>query len=258
LISTSIPLLITSCINPSDSTVQLKDPQARLAHTLEALEQWFAIDPDMSIILCDGSNFDFGPAITKSFPSKKIEFLRFQNSSSSVQRLGKGFGEGEIVKHALTHSQILRKSTAFAKCTGKLWVGNFRECLDQWNGIFIGDAFFSNIFNTLNTKIQYIDTRFYIVDKNFYLLYLVDAYIFTSFEENNSLENIFLKKLMSLNMKSFIFSINPIIQGMGGGSGTYYKNNLKRKIKNNLKRFILKKYSQYRPLFHVIGAEKLE
>jgi hypothetical protein len=51
---------------------------------------------------------------------KEIEFLDCPASEMTAQR-GKGYGEGEIVRHALGHSRFLRGSDSFYKITGKLY-----------------------------------------------------------------------------------------------------------------------------------------
>jgi len=167
-----------------------------------------------------------------------------------VNRHGKGYGEGEIIKYALSHSRYLADSNAFIKCTGKLWVTNYEKCLSEWNGIFTANAHFSNVFNLRSTKIEYIDTRFYLVDKKFFLDNLLDAHFDYGFEKKISIETNFLTKVTSLNLKKYIFSIQPVIEGVGGGSGTYYKNNLKRRLKYKLKKFILKNSKRFQDLIY--------
>jgi len=239
------PILITTCISSSDPFTNLNDPKKRLFHVLEGIEKWLEINPDLRLVLCDGSNFDFSPIIKIKFPNANIECLYHQNSIKEIIKQGKGYGEGEIVKFALSNSKFLAASDVFIKCTGKLWVTNFCNCLNEWNGKFMADAHFSNIFNFRSTKIEYVDTRFYIVEKQFYIENFLNEYLITGFQKNRSLENIFLNAVESLNLKNFIFSINPIICGVGGGSGEYYKNNLKRNIKKKFKKIFLKKHTLY-------------
>ena len=246
--NSSLPLLITSCIHPVKQLVKLTDPDLRLRYTIEGLEHWLAIDPKLKIVLCDGSNYDFKPILREKFPGKKIEFLRFQNSISHVNEQGKGYGEGEIIKYALSHSHYLANSAAFVKCTGKLWVLNYKNCLHQWNGIFAANAEFSNVLNLRPTNIKYIDTRFYLVNKEFFIANLLDEHFVSSFEKDSSIENLFLRKINSLNLKKYIFSTAPVIEGVGGGSGTYYKNNFRRRLKSILKRFLLKKTNRFQDL----------
>ncbi|HCI53957.1 MAG TPA: hypothetical protein DE312_11705 [Gallionella sp.] len=81
------------------------------------------------------------------------------------------------------------------------------------------------------TRFSYVDTRFYLVNKSFYLKNLATAYLNVGGEQGLSLENCFKDVILKQNLSRVLFSIPPVICGVGGGSGKYYKNNLKRRIK---------------------------
>ena len=163
------PILLTSCVIVSDHSVSLKDENSRIRLTIESIEKWLAISSDLRLVICDGSNFDFSKIATEKFPQANIECLFFENDRKSVGLYGKGYGEGEIVKYALQNSVYLKESDFFAKCTAKLWVENFFECLKCWNGTFLCKGYFSNVFLLKKTQFSYVDTRFYLVNKSFYL-----------------------------------------------------------------------------------------
>lgn len=234
------PVLITCCISSSDPLTKLEDPKERLFHVLEGIGKWLQIKPDMRLVLCDGSNFDLEPIVKVKFPNANIECLHHQNSSYEIAKKGKGYGEGEIIKYALQNSKFIAESNVFIKCTGKLWVENFIECISQWNGKFMANVHFANIFNILPTEMEYIDTRFYVTEKQFYIDNLIDLYLETNFGKNGSIENFFLKKIQSLALNNYIYSIDPIICGVGGGSGQYYKHSLRKKIKGKLRKAYLR------------------
>ena len=244
------PLLITSCVTPSDHTVGLANPGLRLFHTLEALEHWGNINPFIKIVLCDGSNYNFEPIIKERFPNLDVECLRFQNSKLKVAFQGKGYGEGEIIEYALKNSSTLDKCDTFIKCTGKLWVSNYDCFLKSWNGIFSANVHFKNIFNFKRTKIEYVDTRFYIVNKKFFIENFLDLHFRTSFEKHGSIESLLYEKVTSLHLNRFIPISNPIINGVSGGCGAYYKNNFKRQLKNYLKKMIASKINRFKDLFY--------
>lgn len=94
----SIPLLLTSSIIAHDQGVKLKDTNARLRHAIESVEQWLRVDPQLPIVLCDGSNFDLRLALSDRFAGATIEYLRFENDQEMVRKFGRGYGEGEIVR----------------------------------------------------------------------------------------------------------------------------------------------------------------
>ena len=43
---------------------------------------------------------------------------------------GKAFAEGQLIKFALDHSELLTKSGHFFKCTGKMFCRNFASICD--------------------------------------------------------------------------------------------------------------------------------
>lgn len=91
------PILLTSCVIVSDLTVALKDQDTRVRLTLESMEKWLSIAPDLRFVICDGSGFDFSAVVHEKFPTTPIECLFFENNKALVAVHGKGFGEGEIV-----------------------------------------------------------------------------------------------------------------------------------------------------------------
>ena len=170
------PVLITTAIKPSDTSARLSNVDERLELTLAGLEQLIKFNPGVIFVVCDGSNFDFSneiQAIAAKYNCRKWEFLRFQNDSRGVVRLGKGYGEGEIIKYALHNSRILAESEYFFKCTGKLWVENISEKLSGFNR----KAAFC-FYGAIRPKM--IDTRFYLVEKKFYIEKLIDAHLSVS------------------------------------------------------------------------------
>lgn len=249
------PLLLTSCVNVADHTVSLKDENSRIQFTLESIEKWLSISPNTQIVICDGSNFDFSKIVHDRFPSATIECLFFENDSAMVVLYGKGYGEGQIIEYALLNSKILGECEFFAKCTSKLWVENYFECLRCWNGIFLCKGYFSNVFSAKKTELSYIDTRFFLVNKSFYLKYLVSAYLNVRGEQGVSIEHCFLDIVLKKQFRNVLFNVSPVICGVGGGSGSYYKNNLKRRIKEVIRLWIVRQNKSFSSLFnHTIGS----
>ena len=127
----SLPLLLTSSVVAHDPSVALSDTQTRKLLTIRSINEWLRVDPSIAIVICDGSNYDFAPEITLLFPQAKIECLHFENTQVEVEKYGRGFGEGEIIRFALAHSKFIQEAQCFAKCTAKLWVENFEDCKKQ-------------------------------------------------------------------------------------------------------------------------------
>ncbi len=243
------PVLLTSCVYITDPYTVLSDAEARVGFTLESIEKWLAQSPDLRLVICDGSNFDFSKIVLEKFPSANIECLFFENSKELVRLHGKGYGEGEIVRYALMNSIYLKESDYFAKCTAKLWVENFFECIECWNGKFLCKGYFADVFSFKKTWFSYVDTRFYLAHKSFYLQHFDSAHLAVGGERWLSLEDCFRDVILKGELGQIMFTVPPVICGVGGGNGTYYKNNLKRKIKERLRLQIVRRNKSFRYLF---------
>ena len=243
------PLLLTSSAVAMDPTVALKDQESRIFHTLESIGKWAQISPTNKFVICDGSGFDFAPLIRRHYPDLNIECIFFMNDAALIAKHGKGYGEGEIIRYALLNSQYLQESDWFAKCTAKLWVTNFMACTKEWNSQFLCKAFFANVFSQKQTALEYIDTRFYLVTKDFYLKNFSNIYVNLGLDDGSSIEGEFLKQIYRLNLKKFLFRTDPIISGVGGGSGKYYNTSYFRRLKDELRLKLASINSQFRDFF---------
>jgi hypothetical protein len=242
------PLLLTSSLIPTDLSGNLNDPSMRMMHTIESISEWLRIDPHIQIVICDGSGFDFSETVKVNFPAANIECIFFNNDVEQIKRHGKGYGEGEIIRYAIEHSRLMNESEVFIKCTAKLWVANFNQCLLQWNQQFICGAYFANAFSYKKTVLQFIDTRFYITRKDFYLKHFSVAHVQLGNTEQ-SIEDAFLDVIQNKKIKHILFRTPPVICGVGGGSGKYYKSGVIRVLKDRIRNWIARSASQYSDLF---------
>jgi hypothetical protein len=244
------PILVTSAVIVADTSGNLNDPDSRISFTLEAIEKWLEISPDLQLVICDGSGFDFSPIVRSKFPRSNIECLYFENNKEMVRKLGKGYGEGEIVQYAILHSTYIEGADYFAKCTSKLWVNNFFECFKEWNGKLLCKGYFDNVFSPKATEFSYIDTRFYFVSKSVYMKDFATAHFNVGGEKGLSLEHCFRDVIINKKYSNVLFKVHPDISGVGGGSGTYYKkNNLKRSMKEALRLWLIQKNKSFKYLF---------
>jgi hypothetical protein len=222
----------------------------RMMHTIESISEWLKIDPHIQIVICDGSGFDFSETVKVNFPSANIECIFFNNDAEQIKRHGKGYGEGEIIRYAIEHSRLMNESEVFIKCTAKLWVANFNQCLLQWNQQFICGAYFANVFSYKKTALQFIDTRFYITRKDVYLQHFSAVHVQLG-NAGQSIEDAFLDVIQNKKIKHILFRTPPVICGVGGGSGKYYKSGVIRVLKDRMRNWIARSTSQYKDLFSV-------
>lgn len=248
----TIPLLLTSSIVAHDVAVRLQDTEARLHHALESVEQWLRIDPQLPLVLCDGSSYDLTDKVRQRFPKATIECLAFENNQAMVRELGRGYGEGEIVRYAIKHSKLIQAAGCFAKCTSKLWVENFKQCMHHWNGRLLIPGIFLHVFSPLRaTVLRQLDTRFYVVSVPVYETYFLNAHLTMDSRAGHGLEDSFHDIFVREHLEQSLLPTPPIICGVGGGTGVYYKNQGKRVWKEKLRLFMVKHQSRFRNLFSV-------
>jgi len=128
--SNAATLVVTSAIRPPADMpfLRLTDPQQRLFQTYCSLICWIRETQITTIILCDNTvpHHAFpGIAELADQYHKRLEVLTFVGHHDRTRSQGKGYGEGEIMKHVLEHSRFLPESTAFYKVTGRIFIENF-------------------------------------------------------------------------------------------------------------------------------------
>ncbi len=248
------PIILSSSVNIMDQSVVLKNPSERLLFTLESIDHWLNISPNIRLVICDGSAYDFSPILLEKYPQamaeNRIECLSFMNDAERVSIFGKGYGEGEIIQHALHHSEMLKKETEFCKCTGKLWVDNFLECLAEFNGQFLCQAYFSNVFSFKKTRLEYVDTRFYIANIEFYRQHFSELHHQVGGHFQSSIEDVFKEKIIQENLLGCLFKKFPLVRGVGGGSGKYYKSSFIRRNKDRLRLKLVQLHPQFKHWFN--------
>jgi len=246
----TIPILLTSSVVAHDKAVALKDTEERIRLAVQSVEEWLKIDPQLPLVLCDGSSFDFSELVSRRFPQARIECLPFENKQELVRQYGRGYGEGEIVRYAARHSKLIAQAGCFAKCSSKLWVENFRECAQQWNGRLLLKGVFLNVFTPFRkTVFSYVDTRFYIASIDSYQRYFENAHLQIGKKKGYGLENCFHDILLEQGIKQALFPVAPVIAGVGGGIGTYYRNPLMRRLKEVLRLKLVRLHPAFRDLF---------
>lgn len=216
----TIPILITSAVDVTAERTRLGDPAQRLQKTLEGIARWRRSGAVGRVVVCDGSGFDLSPHVPDADDPRAgvpCEFLHFTNSQDRVRALGKGYGEGEIVRHALTHSPSLANSARFAKCTGKLWVSNAARCISlagrrplafDHGGVF---------------RPVHLDTRFYVADTAVFRRQLLDAFLKVDEDRGHYLEHAYRDALQEFKLSEIVMFPTPRIEGTSGSMNLDYR-----------------------------------
>lgn len=249
-VSRNIPVLLTSSVIALDPGVALKDTESRVRYALESVQEWLRISPELPLVLCDGSGFDFTELITQHFPGAKVECLNFMNDQAKVLEKGRGYGEGEIVRYALANSSTIQRAGAFAKCTSKLWVSNYGELMEIWNGSLLLKGVFLHVFSAFKkTAFNYIDTRFYVASVEVYTRLFVNAHLSIDQHQGHGLEQCFFDVVVQQQQQGVLTTRAPVIEGVGGGIGRAYQNPLKRRLKERLRLWLVRRNPAFQSLF---------
>lgn len=215
-------LLITSCIAPSPQPfLKVLDNQVRLNQTIGSLRFFVQSGCFDKIVICDSSSYQMNiDDVVDQSTSRQVcvEVLAFQGNTEMVRKLGKGYGEGEIMEYVLKNSRLMAGETYFFKVTGRLTVTNLRDIMPHLRPE-------TNYFNITVLKwLGAIDTRFYGVCVSTYRDDLLHAYRNVNDSEAKYYEICFRDMLLSKAVHFRCFPRFPIICGTSGTQGLDYSN----------------------------------
>lgn len=122
-------LLFTSCVTPGNmSFTVISDPGQRRAEYIDSL-QYYLDNTNYRIVVVDNSGYTYDE-FSDVDPSR-LEILSFYGNDYP-KGLGKGYGEGMIIRHAIENSVILKGYDGpVAKVSGRHMVQNIR-LLTSW------------------------------------------------------------------------------------------------------------------------------
>lgn len=170
---TNKPLLfLTACVNPKGMTfTAIQSPQIRLEQYLQAVRFYLKETP-YEILLIDNSNYDFTPNFEKEVIDGRMEILSFDGNNYD-KSLGKGYGEGLIIKYGFEHSQMIQRHETIIKVTGRHIVKNtvpLMRVSKHFN-------FHSKPFVAANVGLSggYACSDIFIASKSFYQDFFIDS-----------------------------------------------------------------------------------
>ena len=218
-------LLITTAVSPPAGVHLLKMNAHldRLLATKAAIYFWM-LSGVKKIVITDATDSvilnDEDLSIAKSL-DVNIEQLKYQQNSDNILQRGKGFGEAKLLEFTFQESEILKSSSVFFKCTGKLFVNNFEEILKIINSNKINSLFWRWGDGIYNFTHDYVDTRFYYSNKNIYLEKILPFLLETDERTTNNHERQAYKAVNQTHKTSAVQ--RPVIIGYGGGGGQLHQ-----------------------------------
>ncbi|HEY6921847.1 MAG TPA: hypothetical protein VI653_00140 [Steroidobacteraceae bacterium] len=146
-----------------------------------------------------------------------IEQLAYKQDDMLLAQRGKGFAEGQLIKFALEQSQLLARSAAFFKCTGKVFCRTFLVIQDLIARNNIANMFWKLSDGSPMAE-NLVDARFFYTSRGDFHRLLLPAY--EQATETRILEYNLLLSLDALLLKGT--SLRPQLSGFAGGTGKQY------------------------------------
>lgn len=233
-----VTLVVTSAIFTRDPYLTVRDPGVRFEQLCSSMICWLRVQCVGSIVLCDNTATDLAlPGLERLArqTGKRLEVLSFLGDQDRVATYGKGYGEGEIMRHLLNHSLLLRETGSFFKVTGRVFVENFDEIRAAEEGIetvfnlrmtpwkralwtLIARTPFGTALNDRGAG--FIQTVFYKCGVQYYRDHLLDCHLEVNDRKDLSLENRMFLPLMRHGFANF--AIRPRLVGTCAGLGSLY------------------------------------
>ncbi len=211
-------LLLTGCIDPDGMTyTALSSPEERQRQYVEAIRFYLA-RTHYPVVFAENSGTDISHLFSSEIKSGRLEFLTFHGNHAKDR--GKGYGECEILEHALQHSHIIQHSPRqrIAKITGRLKVRNI-NAVSRWHTLLTTRM--TTLFS-INSDMSFPDSRLMIAPKEFYQAFLTAK---DSIDDSRGyyFEHALIDTLIRERRFSWSpFFIMPQIQGMSGSTGQQY------------------------------------
>lgn len=214
-------LFMTACINPNGmSNTALQNVEERKRQYVYAIEYYLS-HTDFQILFVENSGYDISSLFECAISSGRVEMLTYEGNHFD-KGLGKGYGEGLIMRHALSHSKILKDDSIIIKVSGRHIVKNI-------NLIVSLTSMFSNcrqvVACDVNPKTRGANSDMFIGTMDFYRFF--DKYV----EDINERENIWFEHVLYAAIVdfckekgNFVFLPLPLNQeGVSGSMGTKFK-----------------------------------
>lgn len=170
---THLPILLTATIAPpSLPGLGALDPGQRWTQYEVALRFWILRRNVSAVVFCENSGYavDYAPITNLAARlGKTLEVMTYSGNEGALTK-GRGYGEGEIIRHALVHSVTLSNYPGFFKATGRLMVTNFNllEWMTRIHPVVMSER---SAFDH-----GWVDTRFYKMDRQFYMDHLLNVH----------------------------------------------------------------------------------
>lgn len=199
-------------------TLVVRDEGDRILQYLCALVSWARPKHVRRIVFAENSNttFDFASVVRHlEAAGKEVEVLVFDGNKEAA-RLGKGFGEGEILEYIFNNSRLIHRSRSFYKITGRIFVDNF-DLVSEYTTS--PDAFRRKEGKA--GKPSKVNTVFFKCSRALFETKLVHAYRQVDEPKGVYFEHVYFNALSDVETADF--GVLPAFVGQQASTGKIYK-----------------------------------
>lgn len=216
-----ITLLLTGCIHPNGmSLTSLQNPEVRRLQYIDSIRFYLKKTP-FNIVFVENSGTDIS-TFFNDLEIRRIDFVTFVGNDYN-KLYGKGYGEMLILKEAFKRSKFISETTRICKITGRYKIANIMSLISSSHKMN------SSISGLFRSDFQFMDSRIFIADWNFY-----SNYLFANSEVVNDSEGMYFEKVLSKSVLRAMadniiyapFKVLPRIIGQSGTDGMYYRSSL--------------------------------
>ena len=199
-------------------TLVVRREEDRVLQYMSALVSWARPRHVRRIVFAENSNtqFDFSKVIRYlEAAGKEIEILVFDGNKEAA-RLGKGFGEGEILEHVYNNSKLMRPSSTFYKVTGRIFVRNF-DLVSESTTVPV-------VFHRQKGKAgkkPKANTVFFKCSRELFEARLLHCYKQVDEPDGVQFENLYFDQLLDVAPPDF--SVPPALVGQQASTGKIYE-----------------------------------
>lgn len=236
----STVILLTACVDPKGMIfTTLNNRDIRKEQYIQSIK-WYLNRTNLPIVIVDNSLFDFSPFFSQDIKKGRLECLAFDGNNFNAN-LGKGFGEGEIMRYAFENSLFIHKCKTVIKITGRYIIENLVSQLriisfvPKWRQVVFTD--------TIEGYPWKHSTGCFIASKYFYeksfLKDLLNCDDSKGMFYEVLFDNCITQYITDDNGKASSFPLMLSVKGISGTSGQEYK---KQKISLRNRWRILKRF----------------
>lgn len=233
-------LFMTACINPKGmSNTAVLNMELRKHQYLEAV-YYYLKNTKYRILFVENSGVDISSFFLEEIKAGRMEILTFEGNDFD-KNLGKGYGEGLIVKQALCQSKWMKdRNIIIIKVSGRHVVKNIKEIETVVSFGNVGKHF---IACDINPKAKGANSDMFIATSDFFSIF--EKYIGHINEKKGIwFEHVLYQAIIEYCKYSgkFIYLPMPLNQkGVSGSMGTVFKSPSSILVMKHLVKFIMYK-----------------